>query len=206
MAQSIYRSWFVNFEPWNGIHPITWQQGTLSDIAQVTMGQSPAGSSYNQIGDGTVFYQGRSEFGERFPTRRLFTTAPKRMASEGDLMMSVRAPVGDLNIATESCCLGRGLAGLRSKSNSQSFLYYTMKSLEKELDVFNGEGTVFGSINKKDTEHLPVLIPNVLDINRFEHIVKPMDDVIKANTLEIWKLRNIRDDLLPRIMSGDTSL
>lgn len=83
--------------------------GTLSDIATITMGQSPSGSSYNEESVGEVFYQGRAEFGFRFPTRRLFTTEPKRMAEPGDVLLSVRAPVGDLNVAYEKCCIGRGL-------------------------------------------------------------------------------------------------
>mgnify|MGYP000823020086 CR=1 FL=1 len=85
---------------------------TLADFANVTMGQSPAGSSYNEAGIGTIFYQGRAEFGWRYPTQRLSTTEPKRMAKAGDVLMSVRAPVGDLNLAYEDCCIGRGLAAI----------------------------------------------------------------------------------------------
>ena len=79
------------------------------------MGQSPKGDTYNEEGVGTVFFQGRGEFGFRFPTRHLFTTDPKRMAQSNDVLMSVRAPVGDLNVAYEPCCIGRGLGAIRSK-------------------------------------------------------------------------------------------
>lgn len=120
---------------------------TLADVASVTMGQSPAGASYNEKGVGAVFYQGRGEFGWRFPTQRLFTTAPKRMAAVNDVLMSVRAPVGDLNVAYEDCCIGRGLAAI--SSDHHSFCLYLMRSLKRKLDAFNGEGTVFGSINGK---------------------------------------------------------
>ena len=115
----------------------------LSDIAQITMGQSPSGSSYNEEGDGEVFYQGRAEFGAFFPRRRLFTTKPKRMAQEGDTLMSVRAPVGDLNIANENCCIGRGLAAIHSENN-QSFVHYLVRAQRRILNTFNGDGTVFG--------------------------------------------------------------
>ena len=89
-----------------------WEEGTLSNIADITMGQSPSGSSYNEDGNGTIFFQGRAEFGFRFPTVRLYTTEPKRMACTNDTLMSVRAPVGDLNVAHVDCCIGRGLAAI----------------------------------------------------------------------------------------------
>ncbi|MDR2507930.1 MAG: restriction endonuclease subunit S [Candidatus Accumulibacter sp.] len=183
--------------------PEGWREGTLSEIANVTMGQSPDGKSYNEDGIGTVFYQGRAEFGSRFPTRRLFTTEPKRMAAKGDALMSVRAPVGDLNVAFESCCLGRGLAAIQSNGNAQSFILYTMFALKQTLDMFNGEGTVFGSINKTDMASLPVLIPADGAIRRFEELVRPMDATIEANYVESCHLQASRDSLLPRLMSGE---
>ena len=105
-AKAIYQKMFID-NPDN-----YWNEGSLSDIANITMGQSPSGSSYNDDGIGTVFFQGRAEFGFRFPTIRLYTTNPKRMAGANDILMSVRAPVGDLNIAHEDCCIGRGLAAI----------------------------------------------------------------------------------------------
>ena len=105
-AAALYAEMFLN----SSNNDVT--SGTLSDIAVITMGQSPSGSSYNEDGVGEVFYQGRAEFGFRFPKRRLFTTEPKRMAETGDVLLSVRAPVGDLNVAYESCCIGRGLGAM----------------------------------------------------------------------------------------------
>ena len=121
-------------------------KGKHADIANITMGQSPKGSSYNENGIGEIFYQGRAEFGYRFPTRRLYTTEPKRIAKTGDILMSVRAPVGDINVAYEPCCIGRGLSAIQNKDKNSSFMLYTMFSLKSELDISNGEGTVFGSI------------------------------------------------------------
>ena len=121
-AQALYRKMFVdNIDKEN--LPEGWRMGTLSDIAIITMGQSPDGETYNIDGDGMIFYQGRTDFGRRFPKARVYTTSPTREAEIGDVLLSVRAPVGDLNIAPHKCCLGRGLAGLRSKMNSQSYLY-----------------------------------------------------------------------------------
>ena len=180
-----------------------WNKGKLSDIAVITMGQSPKGDTYNENGIGSVFYQGRAEFSFRFPTRRLFTTEPKRMAEENDVLMSVRAPVGDLNVATESCCIGRGLAAIHSKDNHQSFVLYTMYAVKKQLNIFNGEGTVFGSINKDSLNNIDITIPDKDTLDKFEDIVAPMDAVIRNNYDENCRLQNIRDSLLPRLMSGE---
>lgn len=173
----------------------------LSDIANITMGQSPAGSSYNEDGVGEVFYQGRGEFGWRFPTRRLYTTEPKRMAKPMDVLMSVRAPVGDLNVAKEACCIGRGLAAISSKYASYSL--YLMRSLKGKLDAFNGEGTVFGSINGKSLKSLPIAIPSADDMGKFEDVIRPIDMAILNNEQESRRLGTIRDTLLPKLMSRE---
>lgn len=196
-ARALYETMFLN----NPNLEIT--QGVLSDIAVITMGQSPSGSSYNGDGNGEVFYQGRAEFGFRFPTRRLFTTEPKRMAASNDVLLSVRAPVGDLNVAYEQCCVGRGLGAIHSKDGNSSFLLYTMFSFKPQLDIFNGEGTVFGSINKDELSNLPVNIPCADEIDKFESIVHPMDDLIRSNYEENCRLQMLRDSLLPRLMSGE---
>lgn len=181
----------------------SWTAGVLSNIAVITMGQSPKGESYNEEGVGTVFFQGRAEFGFRFPTRRLYTTDPKRMAKANDALMSVRAPVGDMNVAYEDCCIGRGLGAIRSKDGHQSFVLYTMLALREQLNVFNGEGTVFGSINRDALNSMPIDIPPQEIIDHFEDIVAPMDAAIRNNYDEICRLQALRDSLLPRLMSGE---
>lgn len=196
-AQAVYEEMFIN----NPDASLT--SGTLSDIAIVTMGQSPKGSSYNEQAIGEVFYQGRAEFGFRFPSRRLYTTEPKRIAEPGDVLLSVRAPVGDLNVAYERCCIGRGLGAIHSKDGHSSFILYTMFSLKPQLDVFNGEGTVFGSINRDSLNAMPVEIPSPDRIEQFEAFARPMDDLIRSNYEEICRLEALRDSLLPKLMSGE---
>ena len=196
-AMALYAEMFLNSSDNN----VT--SGTLSDIAAITMGQSPSGSSYNEDGVGEVFYQGRAEFGFRFPKRRLFTTEPKRMAETGDVLLSVRAPVGDLNVAYERCCIGRGLGAIHSKTGHSSFVLYTMFALRSQLDVFNGEGTVFGSINRDALNAIPIDIPPVTEIDQFEVVAHPIDELIRANYEENCRLEAIRDSLLPKLMSGE---
>lgn len=196
-AMALYAEMFLNSSDNN----VT--SGTLSDIAAITMGQSPSGISYNEDGVGEVFYQGRAEFGFRFPKRRLFTTEPKRMAETGDVLLSVRAPVGDLNIAYERCCIGRGLGAIHSKTGHSSFVLYTMFALRSQLDIFNGEGTVFGSINRDALNAIPIDIPPVTEIDQFEAVAHPIDELIRANYEENCRLEAIRDSLLPKLMSGE---
>ena len=196
-AQAIYRKMFLDntFE--------SWKKGVLSDIAIITMGQSPNGDTFNETGNGTVFYQGCTDFGFRFPTRRLYTTEPKRMAMCGDTLMSVRAPVGDLNTAYEECCIGRGLAAIHSKDSHQSFVLYTLYALKKQFELFNGEGTVFGSINKDSLNSMEIVIPPIELIERFDCIVNPIDRIIRNNYDEICRLQDIRNSLLPKLMNGE---
>lgn len=211
-AQALFKSWFVDFEPFKdgkfvdselGMIPEGWKVGTLSDIANVTMGQSPKGTSYNENGEGIVFYQGRADFGNRYPSVRLFTTEPTRYADPFSVLLSVRAPVGDINIAVEKCCIGRGLASIYSKTGHQSFVLYTMFSLKKELDKFNSEGTVFGSINRSSIENLKIVIPPINVMDKFEHLVSKIDDMLLNLFQETTRLAQLRDILLPRFMSGE---
>ena len=202
-AQAIFKSWFVDFEPFGGKMPDDWKVGNLYEIANVTMGQSPDGKSYNENGYGEVFYQGRAEFGSRYPTRRLYTTEPKRMANAGDILMSVRAPVGDINVALEKCCIGRGLASISSRDNFNSFILYTLMNLKRSFDIYNAEGTVFGAINKDSLNSIEVIIPTKEEIYKFEEIASNLDKKIRQNTIEVQKLQKIRDTLLPKLMSGE---
>ena len=199
-AMALYASMFLDNPA------VETTAGTLKDIADITMGQSPSGSSYNEDGNGEVFYQGRAEFGYRFPTRRLYTTEPKRMAEAGDVLLSVRAPVGDLNVAYERCCIGRGLGAIHGRNGYQSFVLYTMFALRPQLDVYNGEGTVFGSINRNALNDMPIDIPSEDAIAAFEAIVRPMDNMIRTNYEENCRLQELRDALLPRLMSGEVDV
>ena len=212
MAQAIFKSWFVDFEPFKdkpfhetelGMIPEGWEVGSLSDIATITMGQSPCGTSYNENGEGIIFYQGRTEFGFRFPSIRLYTTAPSRFAEVGSTLMSVRAPVGDINMALLRCCIGRGVASIKSNCDCDSYIYYLMKSLKKRFDIYNGEGTVFGSVGRDTLRGLLITIPPSSVISDFEMNISKIDSRIKTNELESQRLASLRDTLLPRLMSGE---
>ncbi|MCT8562175.1 restriction endonuclease subunit S [Glaesserella parasuis] len=183
--------------------PRGWGLSTIDENYNVVMGQSPKGETYNEESNGALFYQGRAEFGWRHPEPRLYTTDPKRMAKKGNILMSVRAPVGDLNVALEDCCIGRGLAALSHKSNSLSFGLYQIKNLQNEFDIFNGEGTVFGSINQKDLKAIKVINPSFKIIKLFDDVCSSNELQIENLSREIIFLRKIRDELLPKLLSGE---
>lgn len=212
MAQAIFKNWFVDFEPFKdgkfvdselGMIPEGWKVGRLEDIAEITMGQSPAGNSLNENREGMMFYQGSSDFGFRFPSIRVFTTEPKRLAVANSVLFSVRAPVGDINVAKEECCIGRGVASIKSKSSHDSYLFYTMKSLHKLFDSFDGEGTVFGSINKKTLSAIQILLPSEGIVEQFNDVASSFDNRIRCLSEESSRLSLLRDTLLPRLMSGE---
>lgn len=186
--------------------PKEWELSTIGDCYDVVMGQSPKGETYNENKQGMLFYQGRAEFGWRFPTPRLFTTDPKRIAEQNSILMSVRAPVGDINIALEKCCIGRGLAALQHKSKSLSFGLYQIQSIKSELDLFNGEGTVFGSINQANLKNIQIINPDEKFIQLFEKYLSSCDSKIMNNEIENNALKEIRDLLLPRLLSGEIKL
>ena len=212
MAQAIFKNWFVDFEPFKdgkfvnselGMIPEGWKVGTLDEIADITMGQSPAGNSLNEKGEGMIFYQGSSDFGFRFPSIRVFTTEPKRLAVVNSVLFSVRAPVGDINVTKEECCIGRGVASIKSKYGHDSYLFYTMKSLHNLFDSFDGEGTVFGSINKKTLSAIQILLPSDGIVEQFNDIASSFDNRIRSLSDENFRLSLLRDTLLPRLMSGE---
>ncbi len=226
MAKTLYDYWFTQFDfpnaegkpycssggemVWNDQLkrkiPKGWSAGQLSDIANITMGQSPSGDTYNENGSGTIFYQGCTDFGTRFPVPRMYTSAPTRFAKAGDILMSVRAPVGTLNIAMEDCCIDRGLAALNSKFGSQLHLLYTLSGFKQLFDVMDGNGTTFGSITKDTLFEMKVVIPRRDQIKSFEEMVQPIEQKIRVAEQENRELTKLRDWLLPMLMNGQATV
>ncbi|AUR52354.1 restriction endonuclease subunit S [Aquella oligotrophica] len=222
MAQAIFKEWFIDFNfpdengnPYRdsggamtdselGLIPASWSVGKLGEEFNITMGQSPVGSSYNESKEGMIFFQGRTDFGTRFPSIRLFTTEPKRIAKKFDILLSVRAPVGDINIALQDCCIGRGLAAINAEN--KSYCYYKLQFLQQQFNIYNGTGTVFGAINKDQLHGLSVVIAAQNVVRNFEDVVSKIDEKIYHNHLEILNLQNTRDTLLPKLISGELIL
>lgn len=171
----------------------------LCDLATITMGSSPKGTSYNESGEGVVLYQGMKDFGIRSPLPRVWTTEPGRLAHAGDILMSVRAPVGTLNRATEECCIGRGLASLTA--HQPNALFHLLLGQQTLFAPFNGDGTIFGSINKRQLHALPVRIPSA-GLTELEAKTAPLEAQVASALSESATLAALRDTLLPALMDG----
>ena len=156
-----------------------WKETTLDEIATITMGQSPLSESYNLIGDGLPFYQGVTEFGDKYIGIKSYTNSPTKILDAGSILFSVRAPVGQVNITKNKCCIGRGNAGLVMKNGEQEFLYYLLTHLEKNI-LKNTTGTVFDSISGVELRKFPVLIPESKEEQKeIAGVLSSLDDKIE---------------------------
>ena len=155
--------------------PQNWMWVRLGSLYHLEMGQSPSSQFYNQTGYGLPFYQGKADFGNRFPTVRYWCTKPTKIADKGDVLLSVRAPIGPTNIATESCCIGRGLAALRPLAEMPTeYLLWTLRAFEEQLDGL-GTGTTFKAVSRKLLEPFPLPLPPLAEQHR---IVAKVDELM----------------------------
>ncbi len=153
------------------------EMGKLPDVATIIMGQSPDGKTYNDAGEGMIFYQGKTEFGDLYIGKaNTWTTAPTRIAEANDVLMSVRAPVGSTNIATEQCCIGRGLAAIRPLCGKSTtlFILYSMRSIEDKIADM-GVGSTFKAINKEQVYSLPIPLATIEQQNQFVALAEQSD-------------------------------
>ncbi|MEW6380466.1 MAG: restriction endonuclease subunit S [bacterium] len=208
----LYQEWFIRLRFPGHEHtriidgvPEGWENKTLGELADVTMGQSPESKYYNETGEGLPFHQGVADFGNRFVTDRVYTTAQNRVAYEGSILCSVRAPVGRLNITLNKIVIGRGLSALRSLSGHQSFLFYQMRAHFFKEDMI-GSGAIFASVTKTEFENQKLLSPPNQLVQAFEEISVPIDNQLRMLFFQNQKLRSARDLLLPRLMSGEITV
>lgn len=223
LAKTIYDYWFLQFEfpneegkPYKSSGgkmvwceelkreiPEGWELTTLGEMFHITMGSSPKGDSLNEVKCGIEFYQGSTDFGNIYPNERVYTTSPIRKATSQDVLLSVRAPVGDMNIAMNDCCIGRGLAAIHSESTLLT--WNTLKSLHSYFDVYNNNGTTFGALTADSLKGLITLnIPPRL-IQEYEKQVSGFEKIIRNKELESRSLSSLRDFLLPMLMNGQVT-
>jgi type I restriction enzyme S subunit len=211
-ARLIYTEWFVRLRfPGHQSHaikeriPVGWSRLPLGDLAEIVMGQSPESKFFNEDGDGFPFHQGVTGFGDRFVKNETFTSQATRFAQAGDILCSVRAPVGRLNITLEKIAIGRGLSAIRSKAGHQSLLLYQLKALFVEEDMIGG-GAIFASVGKKELFAQELLQPDCGTATEFNRLVGDIDLQIETLTRQIAELKKARDLLLPRLISGQLRL
>lgn len=161
------------------------KKSKLKEFANVNMGQSPKSEFYNTKGEGMPFLQGVRTFGDMYPYIDTFTTKAHKIAEKGEILFTVRAPVGDVNICPEKICIGRGLASISSENNI--FLYYLLRNSKKKFNNVS-TGTIYSSINKKELENLEFMIPNNDDCIKIANILFSIDKKIEVNNKIIANL------------------
>lgn len=230
LAQAIFRSWFGDFEPVKakaagatafpsmpqsifdalparfvdsdiGSVPEGWEVKRLDEYVCLTMGQSPPSENYNENGIGLPFHQGVTDYGFRFPKHRVYCTVESRIAEPRDVLLSVRAPVGRINVADRRLVLGRGVAGLRHRAGRQSLLLHQLAHVFAEEDAV-GDGTIYKAVTKQFLSAMPMLSAHEDTQAAFEIIARPLDDLIASSEAESRKLAEMRDYLLPKLLRG----
>lgn len=206
-ARELYKEWFIrmrfpNYQntKFNKGIPEGWEEKSLGEIANITMGQSPKSEYYNEYGVGLPFHQGVGTYGKRFPIHTVFCSDIKRTAKKGDILFSVRAPVGRMNIANRKLIIGRGLAALNHKKHLNSFLYYLLDNIFTNEDII-GNGSIFNSVTKDELYAFKILINEELNII-FNKNTIDIDKQIEVLFRQNEELTEIRNRLLPRLISG----
>ena len=211
-AQRLYKEWFVdlrfpgheNTKIVDGV-PEGWNEKTLSQVANVIMGQSPKSEFYNSEKKGLPFHQGVGSYGVRFVMDDIYSTSYTRIAEPNSILFSVRAPVGRLNITKSKVVIGRGLAAINQTDGCQSYLYYLLKNRFFKDNIV-GNGSIFASVSKDELLNQKFLIPERNLMMQFEKIVSQMDKQIENLDSKNKKLIEARDRLLPKLMSGEVEV
>ena len=211
-AQRLYKEWFVdlrfpgheNTKIVDGV-PEGWNEKTLSQVANVIMGQSPKSEFYNSEKKGLPFHQGVGSYGVRFVMDDIYSSSYTRIAEPNSILFSVRAPVGRLNITKNKVVIGRGLAAINQTDGCQSYLYYLLKNKFFKDNVV-GNGSIFASVSKDELLNQKFLIPERNLMMQFEKIVSQMDKQIENLDSKNKKLIEARDRLLPKLMSGEVEV
>ncbi len=183
--------------------PRGWQEVKLGDIAEIIMGQSPQSEFYNKDKKGLPFLQGSSTFGYIYPTFDMYSSDIKKVAKDGSILMSVRAPVGDINIANTDICIGRGLCSINSINKSiNSYIFYILKYNKNKL-LNNQKGTTFGAITKDDIINFNIILPPIDEQKRIADILSTFDDLIENLKKLIEKKELYKKGIMQRVLSSE---
>jgi len=180
--------------------PVDWEIFRLGEIAHITMGQSPPSSSCFDYKNGLPFFQGKAEFGIKYPRILKWCHAPKIIADKEDILISVRAPVGDINVAPEKSCIGRGLAAIRAVKSYNEYLYYSLNYFKKKLAKI-GQGSAFEAINKNDLFELAIPFPPLNEQISIAHILKSIDEAIDKKRAIIEKTKELKKGLMQKLLT-----
>lgn len=180
--------------------PVDWEVVPLSKISGINMGQSPSSQDCNEEKDGLPYYQGNAEFGSKYPSPKKWCKRPKKTAEQGNILINVRAPVGDINIAPHKCCIGRGIAAVRTKDAYDNFLYHSILLHRKALSKICQEST-FEAINRKGLTELLISLPPLLEQKKIAEILTTIDSAIEKTTQIIDKTKELKKGVMQRLLT-----
>ncbi|MEM3896913.1 MAG: restriction endonuclease subunit S [Archaeoglobaceae archaeon] len=183
--------------------PKEWEVVRLGNIAEIIMGQSPPSSTYNEEGKGLPFLQGKMEFGEVYPSPISYCSQPIKMAEPNDILISVRAPVGDVNVAPFKLCIGRGLAAIRFNPQKAIywFYFYYLQKIKNFLENL-GKGSTFKAITKDDLENLKIPYLSFPEQQKIAEILIAIDKKLEIEKSEKAKLERIKQGLMDLLLTG----
>lgn len=181
--------------------PVEWEIKNLVEVAVLTMGQSPSSEDCNEDGQGLVFFQGCSEFGDKYPIPKKYCTNPRKRASKGDILISVRAPVGDLNIAHIECAIGRGLAAIDPINIDRDYLFYYFKLYKDQWQRIQ-QGSTFSAINKNDLESVLVPCPPKDEQMLIVSKLLTLDKKLEIETEQLDSLQILKKGLMQQLLTG----
>jgi type I restriction enzyme S subunit len=186
-----------------GLIPKHWEVMRLGEVAEIIMGQSPPGETYNTQGVGMPFLQGKAEFGKVYPSPVKYTTNPLKIGKTGSVLISVRAPVGDVNIANMDYCIGRGLASISFKNGYgyNEYLFYCLQFLKPLLEK-EGYGSTFKAINKEVLTKFQIPLPPLEEQQKIAQILQSIDQRIEKEEKYKNALQNLFKSLLHNLMTG----
>ncbi|MEM3447902.1 MAG: restriction endonuclease subunit S [Nitrososphaerota archaeon] len=182
--------------------PKEWEVVRLQEISKIIMGQSPSSSTYNSKGFGLPFLQGKLEFGEIFPSPSIFCSNPIKIADANDILISVRAPVGDVNLAPFKLCIGRGLAAIRFhyKTTSYLFYFYYLQKMKSHLEA-QGKGSTFKALVKDDLENFVVALPSLQEQQKIAEVLSTVDSAIESVDRVIQKTERLKKGLMQELLT-----
>ena len=186
--------------------PKGWVWTMLGEVCEIVLGQSPPSSTYNEDCNGLPFYQGKLEFGKMYPTPLKWCSAPKKIAEKGDVLISVRAPVGPTNICPEKSCVGRGLAAIRGLGGIEThFVLYSMRAFENVI-AGKGTGTTFNAITGDQLKEFEIPHPPFPEqhqiISEIERRFSVADETEKTLWACLQQAQRLRQSILKRAFEG----
>lgn len=185
-----------------GAIPIEWEVKQLESVSKITMGQSPESSSYNDKGEGLPFYQGKTEFGDKYPKVIQWCSKPLKIAEKDDVLFTVRAPVGSVNICKEQSCIGRGLAAIRyiEGTTNYLFLYYYLQNSYFRFNKLS-QGSTFTAINGTELRKFNLFIPPLKEQQKIAAILSTVDDQIEQTDQLIEKTKELKKGLMQQLLT-----